>query len=136
MLEVEGLRKAYGKIVVADDIGFTLAAGDCLGVIGPNGAGKSSLFNLLTGTAPADAGRIRLAGHDLAGLPVHRRARLGMARAFQIPQPISAPERVRQRARGGELRRRARGRACGRGGCGPRCSAPAWHAPPTNRPAR
>lgn len=88
MLQVRGLCKAYGKIVVADDIAFTLAAGECLGVIGPNGAGKSSLFNLLTGTARADAGSIRLAGRELAGLPVHRRARLGIARAFQIPQPF------------------------------------------------
>lgn len=88
-LEVHGLRKAYGAIVVADDVSFTLDRGTCLGVIGPNGAGKSSLFNLLTGTAEPDAGSIRLEGRELVGLPAHRRARLGMARAFQIPQPFA-----------------------------------------------
>lgn len=87
-LQVQGLDKAYGKIVVAEQIAFELAAGECLGVIGPNGAGKSSLFNLLTGTAEPDAGSIRLAGQELVGLPAHRRARLGIARAFQIPQPF------------------------------------------------
>jgi branched-chain amino acid transport system ATP-binding protein len=88
-LEVRGLRKAYGAIVVADDVSFTLESGQCLGVIGPNGAGKSSLFNLLAGTAEPDAGSILLDGRELAGLPAHRRARLGVARAFQIPQPFA-----------------------------------------------
>lgn len=88
VLQVDGLHKAYGKIVVAEQVAFDLAAGECLGVIGPNGAGKSSLFNLLTGTAEPDAGSIRLAGQELVGLPAHRRAQLGIARAFQIPQPF------------------------------------------------
>lgn len=88
VLEVRGLCKSYGQVVVADDVSFDLAAGECLGVIGPNGAGKSSLFNLLTGTVAANRGSMRLAGRELTGLPVHTRARLGIARAFQIPQPF------------------------------------------------
>ncbi len=87
-LEVRGLSKAYGKVVVADGIDMDLQMGQCLGVIGPNGAGKSSLFHLLTGTVMPDAGTIFLDGKALAGLPVHRRARLGVARAFQVPQPF------------------------------------------------
>ncbi|HNU11511.1 MAG TPA: ABC transporter ATP-binding protein [Rubrivivax sp.] len=86
MLQVQGLSKKYGAIVVADAVEFTLEKGHCLGVIGPNGAGKSSLFNLITGVAKADAGSVRLDGAELLGLPPHRRARLGVARAFQIPQ--------------------------------------------------
>jgi branched-chain amino acid transport system ATP-binding protein len=89
MLSVQGLSKSYGEIVVADNVAFELAAGECLGVIGPNGAGKSSLFNLLTGVAVPDRGSIRLGGQELVGLPAHRRARLGVARAFQIPQPFA-----------------------------------------------
>ena len=89
MLRVQGLCKSYGEIVGADEVAFELAAGECLGVIGPNGAGKSSLFNLLTGVAVPDRGSIRLAGQELVGLPAHRRARLGVARAFQIPQPFA-----------------------------------------------
>jgi branched-chain amino acid transport system ATP-binding protein len=88
-LDVRGLRKTYGAIVVADQVSFTLERGTCLGVIGPNGAGKSSLFNLITGVAEPDAGSILLDGQELVGLPVHRRARLGVARAFQIPQPFA-----------------------------------------------
>lgn len=89
LLQVDGLHKKYGEIVVADDVGFTLAKGECLGVIGPNGAGKSSLFNLITGVVTADAGSIRLQGTELIGKPPHVRARLGVARAFQIPQPFT-----------------------------------------------
>ena len=87
-LEVRGLCKAYGQVVVADRIDIDLPVGQCLGVIGPNGAGKSSLFHLLTGTVAADAGAIALDGKPLSGLPAHRRARLGVARAFQVPQPF------------------------------------------------
>jgi branched-chain amino acid transport system ATP-binding protein len=87
-LQVRGLCKAYGQVVVADQIDLDLSAGQCLGVIGPNGAGKSSLFHLLTGTVSADAGQIVLEGTDISGKPVHQRARLGVARAFQVPQPF------------------------------------------------
>lgn len=89
VLAVQGLCKAYGEIVVADDVSFALAHGECVGVIGPNGAGKSSLFNLLTGVTAPDRGSIRLGGRELVGVPAHRRARLGIARAFQIPQPFA-----------------------------------------------
>ena len=87
-LEVRGLCKAYGQVVVADQIDIDLSIGECLGVIGPNGAGKSSLFHLITGTVAADAGHIRLDGKTLSGLPAHQRARRGVARAFQVPQPF------------------------------------------------
>lgn len=88
LLEVDDLHKAYGEIVVADGVGFALERGQCLGVIGPNGAGKSSLFHLLTGLVPASRGSIVLDGEQLVGLPAHARARRGVARAFQIPQPF------------------------------------------------
>ena len=87
-LKVRGLCKAYGQVVVADAIDIDLSVGQCLGVIGPNGAGKSSLFHLLTGTVGADAGHIELDGKTISGLPAHQRARLGVARAFQVPQPF------------------------------------------------
>ncbi|MGH6625845.1 MAG: ABC transporter ATP-binding protein [Burkholderiaceae bacterium] len=89
LLEVEGLHKAYGAIVVADGVGFAIERGECLGVIGPNGAGKSSLFNLLTGLATPERGSIVLDGHQMVGLPAHVRARRGIARAFQVPQPFA-----------------------------------------------
>jgi branched-chain amino acid transport system ATP-binding protein len=88
LLDVAGLSKRFGAIVVADDVTFSLGAGECLGMIGPNGAGKSSIFNLIAGTVPADGGTIRFDGRELAGLAAHLRARRGIVRAFQIPQPF------------------------------------------------
>jgi branched-chain amino acid transport system ATP-binding protein len=87
-LVIHDLRKRYGEIVVADDVALSLERGRCLGVVGPNGAGKSSLFNLITGVAVPDAGSIRLDGTELVGMRPAARARLGVARAFQIPQPF------------------------------------------------
>jgi branched-chain amino acid transport system ATP-binding protein len=89
LLDVQKLRKRYGAVVVADDISFTIDAGCCLGLIGPNGAGKTSLFSMLTGMISPDAGTIHFAGRDIAALPLHARARAGIVRAFQIPQPFT-----------------------------------------------
>ena len=90
MLTVEGLCKRYGEITVADGLAFQVARGECLGVIGPNGAGKTSLFNLLDGSQRADAGRVLLDGAEVTAMPRWRRARRGITRAFQVPQPMAA----------------------------------------------
>ncbi|WP_426434755.1 ABC transporter ATP-binding protein [Bradyrhizobium genosp. P] len=88
LLRVNGLSKRFGEIVVADAVSFKLARGECLGVIGPNGAGKSSLLNLIVGLVTADGGSIMLDGEEITSLQPHRRARMGLGRAFQIPQPF------------------------------------------------
>jgi branched-chain amino acid transport system ATP-binding protein len=83
MLEVAGLRKSFGSLLVTDDVSLTLAAGAREAVIGPNGAGKTTFFNLLSGELRPDAGTIRLAGRDITRLPPDRRVRAGLARSFQ-----------------------------------------------------
>lgn len=90
LLEVAGLSKRFGAVVVADNVELRVDIGECLGVIGPNGAGKSSVFNLIAGTLEPDAGTIRFDGADVTKLPAYKRARIGMVRAFQIPQPFPA----------------------------------------------
>ena len=89
ILELSGVQKAFGAVVVADDQSWSLGRGEALGVIGPNGAGKTSMFNLVTGTLPADRGTIRLDGQDITRWPAARRCRAGVARSFQVPQPFS-----------------------------------------------
>src|SRR5690606_25047446 len=64
-------------------LSFTVEQGEILGLIGPNGAGKTTMFNLITGVLAPTSGEIRYAGRDIAGLPPHRVARLGLARTFQ-----------------------------------------------------
>ena len=89
LLEVDHLYKRYGAVVVADDICCKVDGASCVGLIGPNGAGKSSLFNMLTGIVPPDAGAIRLEGQDIGNIKAHGRVHLGIVRAFQIPRPFA-----------------------------------------------
>ena len=84
LLEVRGLSKAFGGLRAVQDVGFTVAHGEILGIIGPNGAGKTTLFNLLNGVLPADAGSARFDGNELRGRKVHQIARLGVGRTFQV----------------------------------------------------
>jgi branched-chain amino acid transport system ATP-binding protein len=88
LLDVAGLKKSFGSIVVADDLDLAVAPGEAVGIIGPNGAGKTSLFNLISGELSQDAGRIRFDGRDLAGLSPQGRCRVGLGRTRQIPQPF------------------------------------------------
>ena len=88
ILELDGVSKKFGALTVADEISFTVADGEALGIIGPNGAGKSTLFNLITGNIPADRGNIRFMGQDVTRMPPMQRCYAGMGRTFQIPQPF------------------------------------------------
>jgi branched-chain amino acid transport system ATP-binding protein len=90
ILELQGLRKAFGAITVADDQSWSLAPGEALGVLGPNGAGKTSMFNLVTGTLPADSGSIHFDGQNITDWSAAKRCRSGIARSFQVPQPFGA----------------------------------------------
>jgi ATPase subunit of ABC transporter with duplicated ATPase domains len=60
VIDIEGLRKAYGERLLIDDLSFSLPPGGIVGVIGPNGAGKTTLFRMLTGQETPDAGEIRV----------------------------------------------------------------------------
>ena len=60
VVEARGVRKAYGDLLLMDDLSFTLPRGGIVGVIGPNGAGKTTLFRMMTGVEGPDAGTLRL----------------------------------------------------------------------------
>ena len=84
LLSVRGLSRAFGAVRACDAVDLDVEAGTLHAVIGPNGAGKSTLIGQLAGEIRPDAGRIRFAGRDITQLPVHRRARIGLARSFQV----------------------------------------------------
>ena len=88
LLEITGLRKSFGSIVVAESIDLAVAPGEAVGIIGPNGAGKTTLFNLIAGNLSPTSGTIRLDGRDLAGTPPQIRCQAGIGRTHQIPQPF------------------------------------------------
>jgi branched-chain amino acid transport system ATP-binding protein len=83
VVRTESLSKRFGGVVVADGVNLSLKSGQIVGLIGPNGAGKTSLFNLISGAVPADAGRVVLNGQAVSRLPMHARARLGISRTWQ-----------------------------------------------------
>jgi branched-chain amino acid transport system ATP-binding protein len=83
-LGVQGLTHDFGGLRALADVSFDAGVGERLVILGPNGAGKTTLFNLVTGLLTPTAGRIRLLDRDVTGLKTHRRARLGLARTFQI----------------------------------------------------
>jgi branched-chain amino acid transport system ATP-binding protein len=89
LLAVRGITKHFGGFYALEGVDFEVRAGERVGLIGPNGSGKSTLVNCITGTLRNDDGAILFDGHDLAGLPAHRRIRLGIARSFQIPRPFA-----------------------------------------------
>ena len=84
MLEVRGLTKQFGALRASDGIDFDVAEGETHAVIGPNGAGKTTFISQLAGTLRPDSGTVRFAGADITALTAARRARLGLARSFQI----------------------------------------------------
>ncbi|KAF1050264.1 ABC transporter ATP-binding protein [Xylophilus sp.] len=90
VLEVRGLRKSFGGVLAVDGVGFAVAAGEMLALIGPNGAGKSTTFNMVGGQLKPDAGSVRLAGREIAGLPPRAVWRQGVGRTFQVAQTFGS----------------------------------------------
>ncbi|MEA2690403.1 MAG: branched-chain amino acid transport system ATP-binding protein [Candidatus Eremiobacteraeota bacterium] len=84
VLAVRGLRKAFGALVVSDDLDLDVRAGECHALIGPNGAGKTTLLAQLAGEVAPDRGTIAFGDRDVTRLSSDARARLGIARSFQI----------------------------------------------------
>ncbi len=88
LLEVQSITKRFGGFVALDGVSLHLAPGERLGLIGPNGSGKTTMINCVSGALFNDDGRIVFEGQDITALPAYRRARLGIARSFQIPRPF------------------------------------------------
>lgn len=90
LLRAAGVGKRFGGFTALQDVDLELRAGERLGLIGPNGSGKSTFVNCISGDFAAHDGSVTLGGQKLDGLKPHRRARLGLARTFQLPQPFNS----------------------------------------------
>jgi branched-chain amino acid transport system ATP-binding protein len=90
LLELEGVTKAFGSLLVLDGLSLAIHEGEALGVIGPNGAGKTTALNVMIGRLRPDRGAVRLDGRDITSLPPHTRCRAGIALTHQIPHPFEA----------------------------------------------
>jgi len=85
-LVASNLRKAYKTRTVVDDLSLEVGAGEVVGLLGPNGAGKTTAFYMIVGLVPTDGGKIRVGDREVTGLPMHRRAQLGVG---YLPQEAS-----------------------------------------------
>jgi branched-chain amino acid transport system ATP-binding protein len=83
ILNVVELSKRFDGLVAVNAVSLEALSGEVHAVIGPNGAGKTTLINLLSGDLPPSSGSILFEGHDIAGLPAHRIAQLGVSRSYQ-----------------------------------------------------
>ena len=88
VLTVSNVTKRFGGFIALQNVAVHVNAGERLGLIGPNGSGKTTLINCISGALLNDEGSIVFEGRDITRLPAHQRARLGVARSFQIPKPF------------------------------------------------
>ncbi|MDA8050868.1 MAG: ATP-binding cassette domain-containing protein [Rhodospirillales bacterium] len=90
LIELKGVGKRFNGLAVVQDLGFSMQAGEILGLVGPNGSGKTTAINLISGVYAVDAGEIRLQGQRIERLAAFRRVHLGINRSFQVPKPFRA----------------------------------------------
>jgi branched-chain amino acid transport system ATP-binding protein len=111
LLALEHVTKRFGRVVIAEDLSFTVGEGEVVGIVGPNGAGKTSLFGLISGDLAPESGTVRFAGRTVTGFDSAARCRLGIGRTYQVPRPfgdMTVFENLLVAAQqGGGLRRRA-----------------------------
>ncbi len=89
LLELDNVTKRFGRVVIAEDLSFSVGSGDVVGIVGPNGAGKTSLFGLISGDLAPGAGEVRFAGRTVTRLEASARCRLGIGRTYQVPRPFA-----------------------------------------------
>lgn len=89
MLQVSHLSKVFGGLRAVDDASLQVDEGRIVALIGPNGAGKTTLFACIAGFHAISAGQVQFMDQDITGWPVHRIARAGMVRTFQVTQPFA-----------------------------------------------
>ncbi len=85
-LKVRHLRKSYRRRPVIRDVSMDLARGEVVALLGPNGSGKTTCFYNIAGLITPDSGQVTIDGQDVTGLPMYRRARLGIG---YLPQEVS-----------------------------------------------
>lgn len=91
VLRCENLVKIYGKRTVVNQVSISIKRGETVGLLGPNGAGKTTTFYMIVGMIHPNLGRIILDNQDITGMPMYKRARLGIG---YLPQEASAFRRL------------------------------------------
>ncbi|MBO3458880.1 LPS export ABC transporter ATP-binding protein [Aetokthonos hydrillicola Thurmond2011] len=95
---LENIHKSYGKRVIVNRVNLSVAQGEIVGLLGPNGAGKTTTFYIATGLEKPDRGTVWLSNQDITGLPMHKRARLGigyLAQEASVFRQLSVRDNIR-----------------------------------------
>lgn len=87
-LEIRGLVKQFGGLRATDNLSFSLAKGESVGLIGPNGAGKTTVFSQIMGELRQTSGSIHLMGREISKMSTPERIRRGVSRTYQVPRPF------------------------------------------------
>ena len=88
MLQLKNISVRFGGLTALDNVTLAVGTNDVVGLVGPNGAGKTTLFNAISGLVRPTSGEITFDGVDVIHSPLYRRARMGIGRTFQVPQPM------------------------------------------------
>ena len=88
ILSIQKLSKKFGAVIANEDVSIDLYQGEIHGLIGPNGAGKSTLIKQISGEISQDSGKIILEENEISNHPVFERAKMGLARSFQVSSVI------------------------------------------------
>ena len=95
---LENVQKTYGKRTVVKGVNLSVSQGEIVGLLGPNGAGKTTTFYMATGLVQPDVGKVSLDSRDITGLPMYKRARLGigyLAQEASIFRNLSVQDNLR-----------------------------------------
>jgi branched-chain amino acid transport system ATP-binding protein len=88
MLQLKNISIRFGGLTAVNNVTLSVGTQDVVGLVGPNGAGKTTLFNVISGLVRPTGGSITFDGVDVIRTPIYKRARIGIGRTFQIPQPM------------------------------------------------
>jgi branched-chain amino acid transport system ATP-binding protein len=94
LLKASNVSKHFVGFTALLNVSIQVDRGERFGLIGPNGSGKTTLINIVTGMLPSHGGKVIFAGKEITNLPAYKRARLGIARTFQIPKPFTSSSLV------------------------------------------
>lgn len=88
MLQLKNISVRFGGLTAVNNVTLAVGTQDVVGLVGPNGAGKTTLFNAISGLVRPTSGEITFDGADVMRAPMYKRARMGIGRTFQVPQPM------------------------------------------------
>ncbi len=88
MLQLKNISVRFGGLTAVNNVTLSVGTQDVVGLVGPNGAGKTTLFNAISGLVRPTSGEITFDGADVMRAPMYKRARMGIGRTFQVPQPM------------------------------------------------